>query len=121
MKVYALPEEVPAPQVDYMNYDHEKAAKQEADHTAAVKKHFIDKGWTGKNTGRIYREGVADGYALYMVVEAPRGSAAKVKFFLVHLPYVDGYHSRTVQYMNKKGILDLIAADERMQALFKKK
>jgi hypothetical protein len=120
MKVYSLSAEVPAPEVDYMNYDHAKATAAEEAHQKAVKKYLTDLGYTGKNTGRIYREGVADGYAQYMVAEAPRGSNAKVKFFLVHLPYGDAWQSRTVGYMTKKGILDLIEASDRLDALFRK-
>lgn len=120
MKVFTVPNEVPVPTVDYRNFDLDKVQKDEEDHKEAVKKYFTDLGYTGKNTGRIYRESVADGQAVYMVVEAPRGTNAKHKFFLIHLPYGDGYHSRTVGYMNKKGILDLIEADERLQAFFKK-
>ena len=120
MKVYALPSEVPAPKPNYSNYDYAKELAAEEAHRAAVKKHFEDMGYTGKNTGRVYREGVADGYAQYMLVEAPRGTNAKVKFFLVHLPYVDGYHSRTVQYMTKKGLLELMDSQDRFQAALKK-
>jgi hypothetical protein len=121
MKVYTLPDEVPAPRVDYMKYDSAKVAADEAAHREALKKHFTDLGYKGKNTGRIYREQVADGYAEYMAIEAPRGTNAKVKFFLIHLPYGDAYQSRTVGHMSKSGILQLIDADERMQALFSKK
>jgi hypothetical protein len=116
MKVYRLPDELPAPQVDYMNYDGAKAQAQEDAHKAALKRHFTDLGYTGKNTGRIYREAVADGYAMYMAVEAPRGTNAKVKFFLVHLPYVDGYQSRSVAGMTKKGIIDLIDFEEKFMS-----
>lgn len=119
MKVFTLPTEVPAPRVDYMNYDREQVIRDETEHRAALKKFFTDLGYTGKNTGRIYRESVADGQALYMVIEAPRGTNAKDKFFLVHLPYGDAYQSRTVHYMNKKGILELIDASDRIDALFK--
>jgi len=119
MKVYALPTEVPAPTVDYMNFNLAQVQADEEAHKAAVKQHFIDLGYKGKNTGRIYRESVADGQALYMVVEAPRGTNAKVKFFLVHLPYGDAYQSRTVGYMNKKGILEMIDHSDRLDALFR--
>lgn len=119
MKVYALPSSIPAPVPNYRNYDREAEIAAEEAHKAALKKHFMDLGYTGKNTGRIYREGVADGEALYMVIEAPRGTNAKDKFFLIHLPYGDGYQSRHVHYMNKKGILELIDSSDRLDALFR--
>lgn len=121
MKIYSLPKEVPAPKVDYMNYDSAKEEAAETAHLAALKKHFEAQGYTGKNTGRVYREGVADGQAQYMLVEAPRGSNLKEKFFLIHLPYVDGYHSRTVGYMNKTAILDMLKHQDKLAALFGRK
>ena len=114
MKTYKLPDAVPAPVVDYRNYDHATAVAQEEAHKAQLKAWLIAQGYKGKHTGRIYREQVADGYALYMMADGP-GSC------LIHLPYVDGYTSRTVQHMTKKGVLELIDADERFMALFAKK
>jgi len=111
MKVYALPDAVPLPKFDYMNYDHKKVAQQEADHTAALKAWLIAQGYRGKHTGRIYREGVADGYALYMVADGPKSC-------LIHLPYCDGYQSRNVQYIPKKDVIARIDAEEKFLKMF---
>jgi hypothetical protein len=113
MKTYALPEAVPVPHFDYMNYDNTKVAAQEAQHTADLKAYLIAQGFKGKHTGRIYREQVADGYALYMMADG-RGSC------LIHLPYCDGYSSRTVHAMTKKGVLEIMDADDKWQAALAK-
>lgn len=114
MKVYALPESLPAPQIDYMNYNAEKAQAQEAAHTASVKAWLIAQGYKGKHTGRVVRFGVADGYALYMIADGP-------KSFLIHLPYVDGYQYRDVAFLPKKEIIRRADADDAFHVLFTKK
>ena len=121
LKIYCLPTEVPAPQVDYMNYDREKETAAEDAHRAALKAHYEAMGYTGKHTGMVYREGVADGYAQYMIFEAPTGSRLREKFFLIHLPYVDGYQSRNIRFLTKAEILKRIKAEAAFQALFDRK
>lgn len=113
MKVYALPAEVPAPKVDYMNFNLQQVQADEDAHKEQLKAWLISQGYKGKHTGKIYREGVADGYALYMMADGP-------KSFLVHLPYGDAYQSRSVQYMPKRAVLESIEADARLMALFSK-
>ena len=113
---YALP--IPAPHVDYKNYDREKVYADEQAHKAALKAELLARGFTGKHTGRIYRENVADGYALYMVVDPVRGS--KAKFGLIHLPYGDGYRSNMVHYLPKSKIISIIDSNDAFDALFKK-
>ena len=120
VKVYKCPDEVPAPEPDFMNYDHTKAQAAEEAHQKALKAHYEAMGYTGKHTGKIYSEGVADGAAQYMIFEAPRGSKLREKFFLIHLPYGDAYQSRTVQYMNKTGIIKLVESAERFAAILGK-
>ncbi len=121
VKVYKLPTEVPAPEVDYMNYDREKEDAAETAHKAALKKFYYDQGFTGKNTGRIYSEGVADGAALYMLFEAGRGSNFKEKFFLIHLPYGDGYQSRNISFLTKGEIIRRLDASDSFNKLFSNK
>lgn len=114
MKVYALPENLPAPQPDYRNYDATKEQAAEAKHCAEVKAWLISQGYKGKHTGRIVRFGVADGYAQYMIADGP-------KSFLIHLPYVDGYQYRDVAFLPKKEIIRRADADDAFQAMFSKK
>lgn len=113
MKIYSCPDEVPPPVVDYDNYDHAKVDDDEAAHMKALSKWLKTKGYTGKHTGEIYREGVADGYARYMVMDGR-------SFGLVHLPYGDGYQSRDVQFLPKKEIIRRLGLSKKMAALFAK-
>lgn len=115
IKIYSLPREVPAPVVDYSNYDHDKVQIQEEKHMTDLAAFLKEAGYTGKNTGQIYREGVADGYALYMVAEGTRSA-----FGLVHLPYGDAYQSRNASFLTKKEVLRRIEADRKFRALFAK-
>jgi hypothetical protein len=121
VKVYRLPDEVPAPQPDYMNYNQEKEAAAEAAHQKALKAYYEARGYTGNNTGKIYQVGVADGYAQYMIFEAPRGSNLREKFFLIHLPYGDAYQSRDVGFLTKTEILKRIKSNEEFMKLFDRK
>lgn len=111
MKIYNLPKQVPAPKVDYENYDHAKVNGDEEKHMAALKAWLKKAGYTGKYTGEIYREGVADGSALYMVAD---GSS----FALIHLPYGDAYQSRDVGFLPKKEIIRRIEAAKSFRALW---
>jgi hypothetical protein len=115
MKVYSCPTEVPLPEPDYRNYNHDKVIKEEAKHQEALRTHLISIGYKGPATGKIYRTQVADGYAQYMLADGGRSSC------LIHLAYGDGYQSRDVEHLPKKVILQRIEADERMTALWRKK
>jgi hypothetical protein len=113
MKIFTCPKEVPAPAVDYSNYNHAKVAADEEKHMADLKAFLKKAGYTGKHTGEILKEPVADGYALYMVADGR-------PFALVHLPYGDAYQSRDAAFLPKKEILRRIEADKRFRALFAK-
>ena len=116
IKIYSLPREVPAPVIDYRNYDNAKVQIQEERHMTDLAAFLTKAGYTGKNTGQIYRESVADGYALYMVAEGVRSS-----FGLVHLPYGDAYQARNVSFLTKKEVLRRIEGEKRLQSLFRNK
>lgn len=110
MKVYSLPEELKATLPDIFS---KNWIEEERQHRLMVKDWFIENGYTGKNTGRIYQTPVADGYAEYMVVEGPG-----IRSFLVHLPYCDGYHDKDVEYIPKKEILARIKGREEIGKIF---
>lgn len=114
MKVFALPESVPAPQVDYMNYNRDKVIAAEAAHKAALKRHLIEAGYTGEHTGEIAQFSVADGYALYMLGEG----AGHGRDILIHLPYGDAYRYLHIEHLPKSAILDTIAHRQKIDALF---
>jgi hypothetical protein len=107
MKVYALPDAVAAPE---FSFDGDWQAREEA-HRNQVRQWLKDNGYTGKNSGKIARFPVADGYAEYMLAE---GS----KSFLLHLPYGDGYQCREVGFLPKKEILARIDHQDRLDAMF---
>lgn len=119
VKIYGLPEELAVPAVNFANIDLEENHRQEEAHKQKVIQHYKNEGYTGPNTGKIYREQVADGYANYMVFEAPRGSKLKEKFFLIHLPYAGGYHSNNVRFLNKTEIIKRIEAFDKIMKLLK--
>ena len=99
MKVFALPAEVPAPKVDYRNFDLHKMQCDERRHRLALQAHLINLGYTGKNTGKIVNFPVADGYAQYMIMEHGK------TFALVHLPYGDAYQFQYANRLTKQDIL----------------
>lgn len=113
MKIYSCPSEVPAPTPDYANYNNAKEIAAENKHMADLKAWLKKGGYSGKYTGEIYKEHVADGFALYMVAD---GSAS----CLIHLPYGDAYRSRDVGFLPKKEIIRRIEADKAFKALFPK-
>lgn len=115
MKIFELPKEVPAPSVDYSEYDRVKVLADEEKHMADLKTYLQKMGYSGQHTGGIYREPVADGYALYMVAHG--GNTLS----LIHLPYGDAYSSRNVQFLPKSEIIRRLEADKKMALLFAKK
>ncbi len=114
MKVYTLPDEVPAPEVDYKNYDREKMLRDEDEHMAKLKAWLREAGYVGKRTGEIVAFQVADGYARYMLADGKKSA-------LIHLPYGDAYHYRDVKFLPKAEILRRIDADKKFTAMFARK
>jgi hypothetical protein len=45
MKIYSIPEEVPAPKVDYSNYNHQQVESDEKNHMEDLKNHLIGLGY----------------------------------------------------------------------------
>ncbi len=112
MKVYRVPDELPAPKLEFP-FDTEKHLASEEAHKAALKAWLIKSGYKGKHTGEVVRFPVADGYAQYMLADGK-------KSFLIHLPYCDAYDYRDVQYLPKAEILRRIEVSKKMAALFSK-
>lgn len=115
MKVYAVPEEVPAPVTDYRNFDLKKVMADEAAHKEALKKHLREAGYTGKHTGGVAQFSVADGYAQYMLAD---GNGRYGPSFLIHLPYGDAYRYLHIDHLPKKAIVEMIEQRARMNKLF---
>lgn len=112
MKVYALPEEVPAPQLDYLKLSLKEIGDAQKEHSAKLKEHLIGLGYTGANTGRILYISHADGAAAYMYAEVKGGSC------LIHLPYGDGWDSPWSRSITQKEALARIAQQENRPSIF---
>ena len=116
MKLFAIPDHLPAPVPDYGNYDPQVEQAKESEHLEALKAHLIELGYVGAYTGEIYRDQIADGYAQYMVADS-----GGRQFGLVHLPYGDGYASRDVAFLPKREIIARLEQQRRVAALFSRK
>lgn len=99
MLIFSLPDELPAPEVDYKNYDHDAVVAAEEEHKIQLKRWLLKNGYVSSLTGKILREPYADGYALYMVADS------YFSWGLVHLPYGDGWHSPNVEFLPKAEVI----------------
>ena len=111
MKVYGVPEELPAPEIDFQNYNPKAVKQAEEQHEKDLVDFLKSYGYTGPNTGRIYSTARGDGYANYMFADAGRQSV------LIHLPYGDGWHDPDVEFIPKREILKRIAQREAQPTL----
>lgn len=111
MKVYDLPAEVPAPEVDYREYDFKREGEKQEEHTNRLIDWLKAAGYSGKNTGKIVSFQVADGHASYMLAEGKTSA-------LIHLPYGDAYEYRDVNFLPKKEILRRIEAKGKLKSIF---
>ena len=112
MKIFTCPNEVPAPDVDWTNFNHGKMQADEQRHQEALKKHLIGIGYDGEHTGRLISFPVADGSAQYMFADSGRKSA------LIHLPYGDAYHYRDAEFLPRAEILKRMDQQKRFNDLF---
>lgn len=79
MKCYSVPEGVPAYEFSLTDWQ-----KTDKDYIEAVAAKLREMGYTGEHTGKLYREPVADGNAVYMVMHGRT-------LALVHLPIGDAW------------------------------
>jgi hypothetical protein len=115
MKVYDVPQELPWTQPDYRNFDFKAEQAREEKYEADLKQWLIGQGYTGKHTGNLVRFQIADGYAVYMIADAPRQSC------LIHMPYGDCYHYPDVKYLPKSEIIKRVDALKALKEIFRKK
>lgn len=106
MKIYACPPEVPAPEMDFKNFNYDKMLADEAAHVGKLKAHMVGMGFKGENTGEVIRFPVADGSAQYMFADAG------AKSVLIHLPYGDAYSYRDAEFIPRTEILKRIKAEK---------
>ncbi len=114
MKVFSCPKEVPAPQVDYRNYDHKKVDADEKSHMEQLRLWLRKSGYTGKYTGEVLNVQIADGYARYMMADGSKSC-------LIHLPYGDAYDSRDVAFLPKKEVIRRIESRKAFASMWTEK
>lgn len=115
MKVYSCPADVPAPVIDFSApFDLREEVRLEDAHQEALKAWLVAHGYTGKLTGRIYSEGVADGAALYMFGHGPTAA----KSILVHLPYGDAWQSQNVAHISATEIIRRLSLNDNIKPMF---
>ena len=109
MKIYSC--SVPTDQVSsYLNRDWQK---EEEENLLANMEAARALGYTGKLTGKVVRDGVADGYACYMVMQAPSGAIS-----LMSMDWCDGYQSPWAHRWTKKDVLGMITRQDARAKLF---
>lgn len=113
MNIFSLPSELPAPEVDYRNYNASVEAAMEQKHQKQLKNWLIEHGYNKPLTGEILREPHGDGHALYMVADAGH------QWGLMHLPYGDAYHSPNVEFLPKSEVKKRILREKERASLFK--
>lgn len=115
-KIYATPEHIKEPEIDYSApYDYEKETAREEKFLAELKEWVVENG-QGPLRGELVREGVADGYALYMVY-------SHKPFSMIHIRLGDGYSAGPVweRGVRISDVKARIKFDKDMAALMKKK
>lgn len=111
MKIYSLPSHLPAPTIDYVNYDRDIVAAREKVHQLRLKDFLISFGFKGKHTGKIFETPWANGAAIYMLADGAPSC-------LVHLPYGDAWECPNTQFLPKKEILARIAHQSKLIRMF---
>lgn len=112
MKVYGIPDDVPLSKPDYNGSNRDEFERAEKAHFEQLILWAKTHGYNGPRTGQIYHTPMADGYAQYMVCD--NGA----KSFLMHLPYIDGYHDPNVQFVPKAEVYKRIDRPASVAKLF---
>ncbi len=110
-EIFKAPSKVKLPKVDYANYNHAEAIKNEDKYIEDLTAHLKANGFSGKNVGEIIRIPHADSYAMYMV-------ASMRPLRLIHLALGDACGSQFAELLTAKKVNDMLAAEKKMKELF---
>lgn len=113
MKIYACPDECPAPRPDFKNFDINREIARQESHQQELCEWLRANGHAGPHTGKIVMFPVADGYAKYMLADGRRSC-------LIHLPYGDAYQYPDAEFLPKAEILRRIENRQKLSAMFAK-
>jgi hypothetical protein len=97
---------VPAPWEEYDGLSWEKTNEYFEENRRANEEAARKLGYKGEHTGKLVREGVADGYAAYMVMDNGK------TFSLMHMDWMDGYHFPWAKNWTKADIKVMITRRE---------
>ena len=86
--IFNLPPDVPAPKVDYKNYNHELEKTREADFLVKLRA-WLKERFTGDLVGEEVSTPRGDGYARYVIMRHK-------PFALIHLPLGDAWSADAV-------------------------
>lgn len=110
MKIYS--QEVASPWEEYSDMPWEKTNEYFDENRRANEEAVRKLGYNGEHTGKLVREGVADGYAVYMVMDNGR------TFSLMHMDWNDGYHFHWAKNWTKADIKNMLARSEAREKHF---
>lgn len=113
MKVFA--QSVATKWEEYSDMTHDQVDDYFEANRAANEAAVRDLGYIGEHTGKLIREGVADGYATYMVMDTGRGGR---NLSLMHMDWSDGYQFRWASSWTKKDVLSMIERAEARKRFF---
>ena len=116
MKVYSLPDVLPAPVISIDDIKNGEDDKKKAAHSERLKAYLKEIGYDGTHTGRIYHAPQADGRALYMFADSP--SENDCESVLVHLPYGDAWISPDVEFVPREEVIARMDANDNVMEHF---
>ena len=110
-KIYSAPKEIEEPKWDFKNFDYKKHQAKEDKYLKDLKQFLKERGYTGKNVGKVIKFPVADGHALYMVM-----SMKPVQ--LIHLELGDAWSFQYIHLMTAKEVQQKIDQEIAINKLF---
>lgn len=110
--IYAPPQEMPVPQIDLSLSIRERMEVE--DKWIERLRRWVKQNGSGQYAGKVIKDQVADGYAMYMVFSLR-------PLILIHLPLGDAYQSRWDHRWIASDVKQMVEREETLHALFSKK